>query len=607
MVDAEVARWLGYWRVDEIGHIVDNTVLGSKLVIYFSEIKPESINKPLKYRSRTGKTRTIARSAGHLLIFTVGSVWHKGYIVFTPSEPESYWIEPSSGFFTRRDEEIEVFDRRFDSIINTIYFGFEKNSSRQSNAQYKVIPIENEQTSVVIVPAAEIFRYYFGASDRLLSAILRGRIENYINWKMCSIENGKVSLLLRYPLKREEMIPFARLLAADSKNSLYQPHKHLATLKANQSLDGGSPPPCLNIMTDFPFKTSAHLHVVGKAFPLIELSSSTSEKQHSVEPPKVWAFFVMRIVGCTRDVGFSSIDYAFETGAINKNAKGQMPSNGIPQHIAQIDELDDHELLDDLADARIKRLSLSVNTECLSNIDKVDFKCLGAIKTEDVSGHSRLVDIEATRFTTNDGNYSGQSQGVVGVNVTTDYVHSVCEGLKHFISIVKQMRFMQETRWRVETRATNNPLFDRGERVSVFTKGLGKRLTWHSIEYDKGSSRLRQFVWVEIENIRTNRFAYIFEMEVESGENGQSTLLLHRNDYQVIGPEFVLKLSRLTAHQNRWPHVDHVWRYRTLEKEASELFGQAKLIRVKHSHIKDGDNPVARRAATLINRLSALL
>ena len=598
--DSGLAKWPGYWRVDEIGEVIDGPHLGSKLTIYFSEVHPDSINTPHRKDSLTGKSRTLYRSAGALLIYTIGSVWKDGERVPIPVTAVNYDIHAVQGNFVKHNKSIESNGTTIKSVLPDRFFGLAHHSGRTGNALYKVIPAIDKNT-LLIIPAAEIFRYFYGGSSRLLSAIMQGRLEEYVDWSACYQESRTVHLMLRRPLYREEMISIAPVLSSPDINIIHTPHRYLASCQLHRKLDPKDSSTSLVIKADFPFEGKSTLVVSGK--PVLLAGGRGSAKSDTI-----WGYFVMEILHSSAALGFDFIDFTYENGTSHHKGNENPAENGVPILTPVFEEDEDPEFNDDPANANVKRPTLSVNVRMKQGIDRITFRRLEAKKnSEKHRTPGAKQDIEMDGLTFNEGNHTQAAKNNLGVDATTDQVPSVDAKLATFLNIVRHMRNTDSTRWTIQTLHHNSNMVVDGECVSQFPAGIGKRHTWQYIEMENETRRLRQVVWVEIEDLKTQRFGYIFEMELGRSDSGQCTLLMHRHDFQKIKAKSVKALLYLTAIKNRWPMPNCTWPKARQKAIAALLFDNAELIRVNHRPYKDAESQVTMRAEELAKILGKRL
>lgn len=575
---ARLARHPGIWRVDGIGPIRSNGRLGIRTTVYFSGLSESGLSYPYKKTSLNGTSLALPIHVASLCEFKVGTVWREGKRVLGP-EPISTWyqVDVSRVRLVSLEEAITINGHQIPTVLPDLYFCLGSNRTQLAQTLFAIVPVlADRMTHWLIVPASELLRFYVGVSSPLLSDTLQGRLDNYISWNKSQLQERAVTLHVKKRLTRKEAVVLGRAVESEyAKTALFGVHQHLASVQANNVLLNGDRKRQLIIKTNFPFTDSTQLFVAGKRMPL---TSSDGKEE--------WAVFAMEILTCSHPYNFSILHINSEellncTGQTVAGDGGTQRSHHTPAFDKEQDEL---ELTDEPADKRLTPLVIRNHSNQFSALSeiKIEYHVLAIGQVGSKNGKNTSVPVEA--WTHNDGSYSQDAQGIQGVSEQQHHVEQINRDLTLFLSMLQFLRVKVQTQdWRIITRNNKGGLSQNGELIAVFPKKIGKRRTWHRIPIEpEGSTRPRQVVWAEIILGCDERYFYLLEMELKSGENGQCTILLYLNNFSRLDDKTFTELLVLTAIQNRWPDQHNRWREDEHQCRAKALLKKIIMHRLNH-------------------------
>lgn len=577
----------GIWRVDGIGTIRPSNQLGSRLTYLFSEIKPDLIDKPDQIHAPTGNTYQMAGHAGWLRLFTPGTLWQEGQKTISPRTLElAITIDTRSCLYTLPNNVNPAF-APFDTLLPETHLNYGDNLAYLNQTLFSLIPIPSSNELPInwlIIPTAEIFRYYVGASSRLLAGALMGNTTKLI--ERATLENGEVVINDKTgTLTRFEACVYGRtLVSAEARETFYGPHKHLVL---NRFPNANAPQP-LYINSCFPFKGQTTLHVAGKKIRLRNTRTSKDE----------WAIFVNQIRNCSHPLGFNGLTVNC-AGAPNHGSGGNGVGGGNPPRPPKTDIEDPTEINDAAADPGLGRLIVRNHTPFFDQMNRVNFR-RQYFGRDDAHGRPSRSDAEITghTFEGEKGNADGSgNQGVDDVDVA---VKPVARDISLFLEMLKHLRVKsKELAWEITTLGYENDELIDGEIVTSFPT-LENRLSWYKIflDEDDKDGRSRKVVWTQIKIPR--KYIYLIEMELRPEERGRSSLAITSRNIEENPTEFTKKdfegLLKLTASHNGWPPSAKEWKPK-YAKIAEDLFDAFFFERLTHAYavakkvVTDGAQP----------------
>lgn len=576
---ARLARYPGIWRVDGVGPMRAGGKLGGRSVIYLSGLTEDGIENPYWKQSLNSKTLMFPVHSASLRDFKVGSIWKNGEkIADAPRlDRTKYHVDVSRAQIVTLNQTVQLNGFWASSVVPDERFHFGDNRIHLSQTLYAVLPVLNDRlTHWLVLPVSELFRFYTGVSSRMLAGALQGRLENYVNWEKCRIEQGRPVLHVKRPINRKEAAVLGRaVVSASAKASLLGVHQHLSSTSANNNVQNESNKRPLVIRTSFPFADQTHLYVSGKRMPLAQKGGQ-------------WSVFAMEILHCSHQWGFPGVilelDDLFEANTQGAGGTGSPP----PRFNPRLDDDTDDYGIDDLpADQRLGRLVVRSFTNQFGAMDELSFEYRQSKSGSGWGKSEKNIDVSVIALTLGDGDYSVESTGNLGVSEFQSRVE-VARELSKFLEVLDHLRSATKARsWRVVTRNLGGQLTQGNELIALFPEKVGRLRTWHLIVESNNNIRPRQLVWAEVALRKEDHFVYIFEMELkENEESGQCTILVHLNDFSRLDDETFKVLIRLTAIQKRWPHRKSKWKDSCDDDAAKEIFSMLIIYRIYHPSVR---------------------
>lgn len=564
----------GIWRVDGIGTIRPSALLGSRVTYLFSEIKPEFIDKPDQVHAPTGNVYQISGHAGWLRLFRPGTLWQEGQKTISPPTMElAITIDTRSCIYTFPNKVNPAF-APFDTLLSDSHLTYGDNLEQLNQTLYALVPVPRiNKTSIkwLVIPTAELFRYYVGASSRLLAHALTGTTSRLV--KHAQLKNGEAIIEDKTgSLTKLEASLFARsLVSHEARETLYGPHKHLVL---NQLASSNAPQP-LYINCCFPFKDVTTLHLAGKKIPLRNVRTRKNE----------WAILVNQIRNCTHPFGFSGL--IIDCNGAPRRAPGDSGvSGGLPPRPPKSDIEDPAEVNDAPADPALGRLIVRNHISSFEQINHINFHRRYR-ERDDTNGRPYRSDTELTGNTLEDGKGGANGSGNQGIDDVDVPAKPVARDILQFLEMLKHLRTQSEKLgWKITTLGYKNNEHINGEIVTSFPM-MERRLSWYKIflDEDDAEGRPRKVVWAQIKI--PHKYIYLIEMELRADERGRSFLAIASKSIDENSVEFsqqdFVDLLKLTASHNGWPPSSNDWRLRYV-KIAKRLFDTFFFERLTHAH-----------------------
>lgn len=580
-IHKRLARRPGLWRVDGIGPIEARGRLGARATVFFSGLTEEGLNQPYWKSSLNTATLPLRVHSASLREFKVGSIWRDGKRVAGPPQFETpFRVDAGQVRLVMLEQAIKLGDQWMPTVLPNANFYLGENRGPLASTLYALVPVLNDsRTDWLVIPASELLRFYVGVSSRLLSGALQGSLNRYVDWERSRMEGERPVVHVKQRINRKEAGVLARAISSTAaKAALLTPHQHLASVQANNaSLDAGSRRPLI-VKAGFPFTDTTQLHVAGKRMPLAKNGRTQ------------WAIFAMEVLACAHLPGFSGMvvenddPFGYEE-ATGEEQGGTQP----PRHNPLLDDDEDELEFEDVpADQRLARLVVRSYSNQFSAFRGIEIEHRRPAAHQRANHPGAQIDVPVDSLTLGDGTHAADAQGNLGVSDFQNQVSRIDRDLSLFLEMLKHLRSATRRRnWKITTRRLNDGLLQDGECIAVFPDRIGKRRTWHKIVDPDGNTRTRQVVWVEIIPGGEDRYVYLLEMELKSGESGQCTILLHKPDFSRLEDDTFSELLVLTAVQNRWPDRHNKWETDHHRKRAQALFAQVEIHRIHHPKRKE--------------------
>lgn len=576
-----LARHTGVWRVDGIGPIEEGGRLGIRAVVCFSRLTEVGTRDPYLKNARTTDELRLPVHSASLHHFKVGSLWRKGKRIFAcQPQPRSFRVDTGKMRLVTLDEALDLSGFHAPTVVPVNYLNFGKtNRDHLASTLYAVVPVLGDtRTQWMVIPASELVRFYTGVSSRFMSGALSGRLDNYIDWNMSRLEDGKPIVRTRQRVSRKEAMVLARAVAsATAKTALVGVHQYLAKLHANNATASHSDKRPLVIKALFPFNDITELQIAGKS---MLLANERGREQ--------WGVFAMELLTCSHPPGFDS--FVVEGGdpfVIKTKGNASGTSSLPPAYVPDFLDEEDNSQVDDVpADLRLPPLILRTYTDQFLGFRslRIEHKRPSVERPEGM--HSSHIDVPVNTLTTGDGSHSEDAKGNVAVREFQSKIEHIDRGLTEFLAMIHHLRESTKIKeWTVATHKLADGLPRSNEWIALFPTTLGKRRTWHLIGDSDSNRRPRQVAWVEVSKKDTGECFNLLEMELKPLETStQCTILMFANGFASLEEDLFHEWLELTAIQNRWPAVHNKWLDGDDAKRAEDFFSKVATFRIHHPH-----------------------
>ncbi|ROT94368.1 hypothetical protein EB809_19875 [Marinobacter sp. R17] len=432
-------------------------------------------------------------------------------------------------------------------------------------------------TDYLVIPCIEMLRLYYGVSSRLLSSVVRGETNFYVDWESSEVSDGVPNLKLNYRLSKLEMIVLARaMMSRFAWKKLQGVHQHLSVIKLNNQSQNAEGAKDLSLKVEFPFSDETSLELSGKRFKLAEASGSSRA---------VWGLYVMQIHDCSHEfpetVRFTRDDFLCSPPPLEDEAELDGLQIGDPDP----DDVDDLSVIDGPADARIKRLAIIEPGGRLSGALKTKFEKRSnlTIGKRQTGRATNEIGVEAGTF--GDGHYGADGEGKLGLTAFRHLSDDFTDTLKPFEEMIEDFaRRAREQGWSVGVPSF---LAQFGERYLSLPQKVGPKRGWHLMDKKQVSGRTRRVAVVEVK-LNENAHVYLLELELRPGDKCQSTSLVYRNDLIPLKRKDLDEYLYISCFKRRLAIKSDKFKEKKIHDRSSVLFSTHTSHRIKH-HPADKD------------------
>lgn len=558
----------GVWRVDAIGNLHLSTIEGSRVEVYFSEIHEWAKANPFQVKAGTGNSLSLSVTNAALLHFIPGSLWSGGERVgFLAETLGTYLID------SKQCQQIQLSDSfrfRGNVIDELLPESHIRLSSRDALAEtwLHVAPVQaDDRTLLLIIPSAEVFRFYYGVSTRLIRHILSGDVSSVVDWEASTASEELARIVANIKLYNEEAIVLARAKFWEHvHNPLFIPWKACVMSSMEKSRAA--------LKAAFPFIGSTRLQVAGKRIPLRDEHGNP-----------VWAVYVSEIIQCHRELEFERISVALRKPTAIRDAQSQHSEQTSYQpwlHSDPLDESWEAPVVDDPADANLSRTWFRRENNRFPGATATRISTVLEEEQVDAASPKRAQESHVSGQTLQSGNYSKATRLRLGLDWIDYSPERIASVLERFLSVMRHVQKIKAHTWSVQSRHAFSAANTSLDQVTTFPTLKRSRYSWHLILAENGTIRLRQVAWIEIIQRSTNQFVYALEMEFSASEGGQCTLILRRRDYRRMSDKDMLQFLRLTVIKHRWPFATSRWKKKSHKQTAERLFREFQFIRLVH-------------------------
>lgn len=601
---SKLTKLPGLFRVDRIAPFLvgesDHLMVGVQL----SEIKESHIGNPYVAASLTGQHQTINIHTSFLTRLKVGTIWKEGKLVRSADFLDEFQIDTDNIKYVKHKGTFKLDNIEFTSPIPDNFFPNSSDDGLCKDIWYAIVKIVNPvQQKYLIIPCIELARFFFGVSSRLFSKILHGDLDSLIDWDQSTFKDSKPRLFAKTPLSRLEALVLCRALTSRTAEIFLRSlHKQISLITLENKLrDKNSKPKPLAIKFAFPFSGITSLKVAGKRTKLL------SENNMGI-----WVVNVMEILECPKPFDFATPEIIHD-GVQPIHGSSGTADGGYPNPIPFLDEdIPDKPIVDSPSNARFKRLSIITEFNPFPGSEWIRFNHTWSRK-EHGSGRFPIDIVSETDVaerSVGKGSYDQGAARRIGLDFYLSHLPVDSRKLSDFVRMLTNLKELAKNsnhNLEINIRTLGNESGD----FTCFPPEVGRKRKWLYVS-ENGKLRTRFVVIAELTSTDTKTgnkdFLYLLEMELKSGEQGQSTLIVSDLNYGHVTDDQFLILLRLSAIKRHWiPKLD-TWSERDgknwmeLRSQAQELRKGIVLNRIPHSSaIKERNNQAAKNEITQKN------
>jgi len=569
---SKLAKEAGLLRVDGIRPVKINSTIPT-VGVFFTRVK---------YSLDTNKYESINRKcfitfpASSLRYFTPGSVWKSGKQVHVPSAiPRQYKIKTSQVIHTIPSEPLQLNGEDFSKVIPSRVKLFGQNKPFLINSPIVVVPSIDDllNQSILVIPEHELFRFYYGVSDRFVNRLTSSDYLNkYIDYSKSLSQKYMPEIFLNRRLSRlESLVAFRMLVDKLAERVGRNIHKKLKTPPLNSTLKGENNSNIgLNYYCDFPFKGDSILNISGSSY---KVNSTSSQREFEF-------IYVRTINQCSAPLPFKDpvIKHDFKLDPKKQENEDKNADEGFPflQEGKAAPE-EKPSIGDEPTNKRLKSASSYTPSNRFTSIKYFKPKYINenAAENSDFKKRQR-VDVEEDSIgEQNNEKDSKNRRKLSGFDTDVDGAQS--NRMKLFISLIKSIR-KRQCSWEIKTKAINSSVVEDNESITFLPKPDSMRSKWHMID----STRTRQIICCEI-NL-DNSFYYLFELELKGQNESAATLLLSSKSNTSLDNKEINKILDLVVKCRHWPS-SNIARFSSDEgvEQYEDDYFQDRISRPQHS------------------------
>lgn len=574
-ISGRLKKRAGYWRVDGVGEVLPRGRLGTRVAFLFSEIQEDHLANPYTKIASANNRFPMNCHSSWLRLFTPGSIWFEGKKISSPeTDARTFSIATRTCAYMLPDEVPKEF-APFETLLPTTHVDDNDNRTILLNTQFALARTsETGENGLrwLIIPTAELFRFYLGTSSRLISAALSASLNDLVDWSQSTFSDGKLTIYDRTGnlTKREALFLGRTLVSEQASEAVFGAHKYLA--RTLMTYPEASKRPPLFIKSIFPFSGTTELQVSGKKIPLTNIETGKRE----------WAILVSQIRNCSHPFGIDSLKIV-KVGATEKGKGGAGDGNGNPRPPKQ--DLEDQAIInDDPADPELGRVVVRNQVCSFQQLNQIPVE-VELISTEEFECNPRKSKTPVKGYTFDDGANPSSGSGNQGVDQTDVTVKGISRDITIFLNALKFLRIKMTDKWEVKTIGLlrNNQTID-GEIVTRFPT-MGSRYSWYLIPSENDINNIDRPRKVVCAEIRIgDRYVHLIEMELRENESGKSLLAITSKQKPggaaKLGVNDIVGLLKLTAVHNGWPNENLKWRlkFRQIAEDFFEKFSLSPVI-----------------------------
>ncbi len=502
----EFEKLSGVWRLDWFGglSINDNVRSDPKIEIAFSPILNEKEKRFNKSAVNMNDQIIIHRGIGELPLYHIGSSWKKGQMVSSlnkdVAEIEYFTIDASEHpTFVSAKNYIK------DSYYNLKRFQ-QQNCIICPGADHKGDPIE------LIIPCAEIFRFYYGTSTQMAQELVYGSA-----WEMNKLvmfenaetkekrtwedQDGNLFLTLRKRIPNSDAWTVARLIG--NKHALSQARK-MADYLMIPPKDGSSRP-------------------IKISFPFVGISKISCQGKPVIDQTNTWRFFVLHLNTCSYPLPYQKVLLERENdGRTGTEEQGSIETNW-RSPISSKPKVTSPVPINGRDEPFINSFELTLQVNLSKFIDLQNKELIIDIKAISKYRSNKLLikGFDGIDYGTGRGTEGNSKTNRLKVNTNGDEeeiksnIHECFEELINALYVHENNIKNYNFSWNVMD--LDNRLRTKTLKLSTFPKPYkGYRSRWI---YMDENDRKRRALWIEI--FIYNHFYYIVELERRVSQNDE--------------------------------------------------------------------------------------
>jgi len=573
------------WRIEWIGGIGYNTSVPSDPLINICLAQlPAGETNPLSARSRSSQTkRTVRIGVGLLPYVSIPSVWRRRRPILTnlAASRHQLCIDTASCRTVALADLVDAIPR------SSYLFGVSWPVVRRS----LLVAIEqNGDPYAVMIPTAEIIRFYYATSTRLAQALFWGEYDRTFNAERSGvIEEGVVKVHLRRWLEDEDAWTLARYLSSPvmqrEASRLYQ-SLQLRQLNSTRLIaEPDQALPC-----GFPFEGPTTVQGI-----FVRLPGAT--------PDSLPRWLIRQLERCSAPFPFSRVIVDRDNdSASGENAEDEnlMPAWAKAEESEGEVEKPAPDLFQSNEEPRrgLEPLRIGLIED---RFEYLSGKTL--VKEEKIVQRYRFLPMKTDANQRLTGLGTGQGTwGASNLQLTKLTTVPSPPQKRREVPVlpVSLETFVQAIELLAERRQPNEVrLIGVGEGDTSFGKHTwasfpthdprkGKRIAWAWLKKEKRARR------VAIAEIRSeNNIAYA--LEIERTNQQHATLVMTRNDWQIIGPNEWQAFLLMCAMRRGWVPEDQMPEYQRRTTTHRELVSiavlESRIWRKIAEMLKSAGNP----------------
>lgn len=577
----------GFWRVNGYGEVALNDTL-DYVYISFSKIADSFKDRPYSKGAETGDVLSARFHISHLCFFRSGSIWKDGELYRNASDFKSKMF--SAYVFPAEVHTLRLIDI---PSIQERTCNRQELSGNLENARLIKLRIRAQDESIrwLLIPDVEVFRYFFGVSQRMISLIASNQTHRLIDWGRSSLVDMTPTVVMKRDTTRLESALFAEAIANNQfRHSLKSVHKILSGSSIRRSSG------------EISILSQPH---IGIAFPLVRESRIKFAGAIAELPCGDRAYFGMEIVHASYDLGFDSyvreIDEPRKTRP-ESTERGAIPDvHNTPDYGGKPPEdIESNEKRPNSKVPRLPEISYSNQFDRYYSLFKQTLNT-----SEETTLGSRYITTptEIDAFSYEEGGGYDQSLKTQGISAYEYEVKFSNRTLAFFLDMIDALKLILPDGLVAEGYGFAPIKFQlKGYPLVFFPTSISGVRSWNLAAGD--DVRPRAVAIIEFLAKDAAPF-YLLELELRTLAESQCTALIKKKDGQKLGQAELNEFLEITALQKSWPFPTMSFKTLSLKCRADNIFKCFDIQKFKH--LPGQDVTAAEWAERLHARLSGFI